>query len=235
MYKAMIVDDEQLTLSFLKTIIPKLSPKWQVISEASDGEQACSLLASGHYDLVITDIKMPIMDGVTLCETIHRDFPHIITVILSGYGEFEYAKKAIQYGVSNYLLKPIVNSELQVILNEIATILDQKEASNLEYLRLVQLSSKYKEDIATNLLQAIVSQAHIQIKSLFPLLYQLDINLMDEEGVILILQQSYVASPSKSASINITLTKLLIYKTALLALKGTTSSIFLDTGGNTLV
>lgn len=235
MYKVMIVDDEQLTRSFLKTMIPKLTPDWLVITEASDGAQACSLLASGHHDLVITDIKMPIMDGVALCETIHRDFPHIITVILSGYGEFEYAKKAIQYGVSNYLLKPIVNSELQAMLNEIAIVLNQNEASNLEYLKLVELSSRYKEDIGTNLLQAIVSQAHVQIRSLFPLLYQLDISLMDEESVILVIQQSYTIPTSKTTSTNIALTKLLIYQTALKALKGTTTKVFLDTLGNTLV
>lgn len=231
----MIVDDEQLTRSFLKTMIPKLSPNWQVVGEASDGSEACALLAAGSYDLVITDIKMPIMDGIALCETIYLNFPHIVTVILSGYGEFEYAKKAIRYGVSNYLLKPIVNSELQAMLNEIATVLDQKESSNLEYLKLVQLSSRYKEDIGTNLLQAIVSQSHVQIKSLFPLLYQLDINLMDEEGVILVLQQSYAASLSKSTSVNAALTKLLIYQTALQALKGTHGKVFLDATGNTLV
>lgn len=235
MYNIMIVDDEQLTRTFLKNMIPKLSTDWQVVGEASDGAEACSLLDTGHYDLVITDIKMPIMDGVALCEVIYHNFPHIAMVILSGYGEFEYAKKAIQFNVSNYLLKPIVNSELKAMLEEIASFLDQKKSSDLEYLRLIQLSSRYKEDISTNLLQAIVSQSHIQIKSLFPLMYQLDINLMEEEGVILLLQQSYDLLSSKNFASNASLTKLLIYQTVLQVLKGTNRKVFLDPHGNTLI
>jgi len=235
MYKIMIVDDEQLTRTFLKTIIPTLHPKWQVVAEPSDGEEACSMLATQHFDLVITDIKMPIMDGVALCEYIHLNFPHIITVILSGYGEFEYAKKAISFNVTNYLLKPIANEELQTMLNEIAFTLDQKTISNLEHLKLLQLSSKYKDEITTNFLQAIISQSHVQIKTLFPLLYQLDINLMDEEGVILLLQQSHITFSEKNTLKNLSLTKLLIYQTALEVLCATDNRVFLDSNSNTLI
>lgn len=235
MYKIMVVDDEQLTRTFLKNIIPKLHEKWIVVDEASDGEEACKQLAVQDVDLVVTDIKMPIMDGVALCKYIFHHHPHIQTVILSGYGEFDYAKQAISFNVTNYLLKPIVNEDLQKVLSDIAQDLDKRHDERIIHRNLLELSSKYKEELITKLLMAIVSQSHVQIKVLLPLIYELEINFIEEEGVIVILQLTDIALSQESFLKNSDLTNLLIYQTAMDILAHTTNKVFLDSHNNTLI
>lgn len=231
----MIVDDEQLTRSFLKNIIPTLHDGWKVVAEASDGEEACEILAQQEVDLIITDIKMPIMDGVALCKYIHQNHNQINIVILSGYTEFDYAKQAIAFNVTEYLLKPIVNEELQHVLSKVATNLDQRYTDNMTHSKLINLSSKYQEEIISKLLQAIVSPSHVQIKALLPIIYELELKLIEEEGLICILQLSDDALNQHHFHYNNDLTQLLIYKTAVDAMKNTPNKVFLDTYSDTLI
>lgn len=235
MFKVMIVDDEQLTREFLNNIIPALSNDWDVIGQAFDGQEAIDLLSEFEVDLIITDIKMPIMDGVALCQYIHENHPHIQVVILSGYGDFEYAKKAIDFNVTKYLLKPIVNDELQNALIEISNDLKLKKAEQLKYSRLLNASRQYKEELILKYLHAIISQSHVQIKSLLPLLYELEINLIEEEGVILLLQLSEETLSDSNAIKNQGLMKLLIYETATKLTYNTSNKVFIDSRNNTLI
>lgn len=114
MYNVMVVDDEPLVREFLKETIPNLNNRFAVTADAMDGHEAFEIIMGHPIDLVITDIKMPVMDGLELCKRIRERYPDMQIIIISGYDDFSYAKKAIQYRVSEYLLKPIINEELQI-------------------------------------------------------------------------------------------------------------------------
>uniref|UniRef100_S0DFZ8 Putative transcriptional regulator n=1 Tax=termite gut metagenome TaxID=433724 RepID=S0DFZ8_9ZZZZ len=115
----MVVDDEPSALQHICSIIEKKCPAYQVVARAENGEQALALLPEALPDIVITDVRMPRMDGIGLVARLHREHPDIATVIVSGYQDFEYAKGAIQSGVSDYLLKPLKPSDLQELLERL--------------------------------------------------------------------------------------------------------------------
>ena len=83
-----------------------------------NGKEAAEFVKEHPVDIVLTDILMPYMDGMELSNFLHDNYPEIVIVIFSGFGEFEYAKKAIQYGVSEYLLKPVTAMELTGVLKK---------------------------------------------------------------------------------------------------------------------
>ena len=125
MYHILVVDDEMLMRKYLANSIPAFTDKFQVSGIAKDGLEAMELLKKQHYDLVITDIQMPEVDGLSLAKYLHENFPNIAVIIISGFNDFEYARKAIHLGVSDYLLKPIVPKTLEDILH---SCLEQQKA-----------------------------------------------------------------------------------------------------------
>ncbi|PYI53082.1 response regulator transcription factor [Paenibacillus flagellatus] len=118
MFKVMIVDDEPHIRKGLRTIIPWESFGFVVTAEAEDGAEALERAESHVPDVVITDIRMPRMDGIELSKELKSRFPDIKVLILSGYNEFAYAKEAMKYGVADYLLKPVDPEELGPILSD---------------------------------------------------------------------------------------------------------------------
>lgn len=127
MYNLMIVDDEPLTREYFKLNIHKLDERWEVVAEAMEGSEALEILDKLNIDLVITDIKMPVMDGLELCKVVSEKYPNIKLVILSGYDEFDFARQAVKYGVVDYILKPIVKEELKSMLGKVAKVLDEQK------------------------------------------------------------------------------------------------------------
>lgn len=135
MFNLLIVDDEPLMRGHLKTLLPSLHPQFQVIGEAMEGEQALKFLQNHTVDAIFTDIRMPNMDGLSLAKEIHDRYPHIPLVILSGYGEFEYARKAIRYQVHHYLLKPLDEKEVCDTLDQLydkLLLIHQRKLQNLK-------------------------------------------------------------------------------------------------------
>ncbi|SDW99229.1 response regulator [Paenibacillus sp. CF384] len=116
MYTIILVDDERLTLDTLANYIEWEKMSCRVIATASNGREAMNKIEALQPDILITDIKMPVMDGIELCKQVHARFPAIQIVFLSGYNEFEYACAALQHGACGYLLKPIDNDELAVTM-----------------------------------------------------------------------------------------------------------------------
>lgn len=114
MYKVMVVEDEDLIRKGLVYVFDWTKYDCVVIGEAANGQEALDLINVQVPDIIITDIRMPLMDGIQLLEAIKDK--KIETIILSGYAEFEYAKKAISYGVTEYILKPISHEKLGSIL-----------------------------------------------------------------------------------------------------------------------
>ncbi|GKX30342.1 hypothetical protein SH1V18_28220 [Vallitalea longa] len=236
MYKLLIVEDEQLTRNFLKQIIPNLCNKWEIIDDVMDGKDALDVLAKEHVDLVLTDIKMPVMDGIELCRHINKSYPQTHCAILSGYGEFNYAKSAINYNVNRYLLKPIVNDELKNMLESIADMCDKNQFDKQKYTELIIASNKYQESIIARFLKAVVTDSHMEVQSLYPILHDLKINLFDTEGLILVLQITEDNLIKNNIKISdIILLKLLLYNTAKKQVTNTSVQVFIDADENTIL
>ena len=109
-YTVIVAEDEELLLTNLVQKIQKADPDFLVAGTAQTGDQALALVEKLSPDLVITDIRMPVMDGITLLTKVREQFPFTKFIITSGFSDFEYAKKAITLKVSDYLLKPVDRS-----------------------------------------------------------------------------------------------------------------------------
>ncbi len=106
-YKVLVVEDEKLIRDNLVEKIELCDPCFTVVAAASNGAEALALLRSRGVDVVLTDVRMPVMDGLTLAQQVRSEFPHVPVVIVSGYADFAYAQQAIHAGVEGYLLKPV--------------------------------------------------------------------------------------------------------------------------------
>lgn len=126
MIRVIIVEDEPPILRSLKILIEKIHPEFKVVETALDGEKAISKLQLAKFDVIFTDIMMPIIDGFGVLSFIEENNMDIIPVILSGYEEFEYAIKAIRYNVLDYLLKPVSIDSLTSILDKTSKVMANK-------------------------------------------------------------------------------------------------------------
>lgn len=118
----MIVDDEQFIRLGLEKIITKMDPSLRVLGSFGNGQEALAFLTkheSQKPDVLITDIKMPMMDGLKLIEIVQEKHKDISIVVLSGFSDFEYARMAMRGGVRDYLLKPVDKSALFELLNKL--------------------------------------------------------------------------------------------------------------------
>ena len=124
MYRVLIVDDEMPALRFVRSIIEQFAKGFQVTCTATSGEQGLEYLQQHNVELLITDISMHGMNGIELARAARALQPNIHIVIISGYGEFEYAQGAIQVGVDDYLLKPVSITKMTDILQTVERKLD---------------------------------------------------------------------------------------------------------------
>ncbi|WP_431803116.1 response regulator transcription factor [Halobacillus andaensis] len=124
--KIMIVDDEPIICQGLKFTVPWDELEAEVVAEAYDGEEALEIVQDSHVDVILTDVKMPVMDGLELSEQIHQQYPEIHMIMISGYDEFEYAKRAMRQGVKDYLLKPVDIEELMGLIQSIKKQMDKQ-------------------------------------------------------------------------------------------------------------
>lgn len=127
MIKVFLVEDEAIVRRSIKNNIPWEKEGFEFAGEASDGELAYPMILKAKPDIVITDIKMPFMDGLELASLIKKELPDIKIIILSGYDEFEYAKKAISIGVTDYQLKPISSEKLLDTVNRVADMIQTEQ------------------------------------------------------------------------------------------------------------
>ncbi|NSW90033.1 MAG: response regulator transcription factor [Firmicutes bacterium] len=111
-YKVLIVDDEYLIRQGLSEGIPWSEIGFEVSGTAANGREALAHIRETVPNVIITDVKMPVIDGIELSRIVKQEYPDIKTIILSGYGEFEYAQKAIEYNVCSYILKPLNEEDL---------------------------------------------------------------------------------------------------------------------------
>ena len=125
-YKIVIAEDEELQLNSLVKKVEKFCPGFTVVGTAQTGSQAYKLICEKAPDILISDIRMPVMTGIELMEKARIMFPELQFIIISGFSEFEYARSAIRLQVSDYLLKPVETEELQKALNKIRLKLQER-------------------------------------------------------------------------------------------------------------
>ncbi|MCR5606461.1 MAG: response regulator [Treponema sp.] len=155
MYSVFIVDDEHIVLEGIRNKIDWENTAFSFAGEATDGELAFSMIQEMKPDILITDIKMPFMDGLELSRLLKKIQPWIKIIILSGHDEFDYAKKAISIGVEDYILKPFTHEELLDSLNKVAQRLDEEKKRKLDITKLkeelessaILVRNKYLSDL----------------------------------------------------------------------------------------
>lgn len=144
LYRIILVDDEE---EVRKGIIKKINWEdagFRVVGDAENGKDALEKIENLEPDVVLTDIKMPYMDGLSLTEKIRQKYPSIKVIIFSGFDDFEYAKRAIKLNVTEYILKPVNVEELTLILKRIKHNLDEE----IEHKRNVNLlRESYKNSL----------------------------------------------------------------------------------------
>lgn len=119
MIKIFLVEDEAIIRKSIKNNLDWEKNGFLFAGEAADGEMALPMIQQAKPDIVITDIRMPFMDGLELSRILKKEMPEITIIILSGYGEFDYAREAIKIGVTEYLSKPITGEQLLEALNQV--------------------------------------------------------------------------------------------------------------------
>lgn len=133
MKKVMFVDDEILIREHIRDYVDWEKEGFIYCGDASDGEMALPLIEKWKPDILITDIRMPFMDGIQLSKIVKQRFPNTKIVILSGHDEFDYARTALRIGVEEYLLKPIGPSDLILLLQNVSRKID-KERQHQNYI-----------------------------------------------------------------------------------------------------
>lgn len=144
MLKVFLVEDEAIIRRGIKNNIPWEKEGFEFAGEASDGELAYPMIKKIKPDIVITDIKMPFMDGLELASIIKKELPDTKIIILSGYNEFDYAKRAISIGVTDYQLKPISSEKLLETIKRVGDIIWEEQAQK-------KLLEEYKIENQENL------------------------------------------------------------------------------------
>ena len=136
MYKVFLVDDEIVIRENIRSSFPWEASGFTLVGEAPDGEIALQTMQDVKPDILITDIRMPFMDGMQLCEAVSHTMPWVQIVILSGYDDFAYAQQAISLGVKEYLLKPVSAQELLEVLKRIASRICEDRRQQADLLRI---------------------------------------------------------------------------------------------------
>lgn len=140
--KVLIVDDEKIICDGLRAMVPWEVCGFEMPDIAPNGTVALEKMSQIPYDILITDVRMPNMDGLTLCQHVNAHYPSCKIIILSGYSDFEYAQKAIEFGVRRYLLKPVDENKLEAILRELREEQDKETAA-----RFATADTKFYEGI----------------------------------------------------------------------------------------
>ena len=156
MLKIFLAEDEVVVRETIKRMIPWEELGFELVGEAADGEMALPLLIRQQPDLLITDIKMPFMDGLTLARLAKKEIPGLKVVILSGYDDFNYAKQAIGIGVEDYLLKPITKNALIERLSDIRSRYEHEKTQKEYYEKFQREMQAYEKNSSRDFFEALV-------------------------------------------------------------------------------
>jgi len=143
MYKVLIVEDEPVVRRGLEKCIDWGEFGFSICGQAADGLEALELVKINCPDLIITDVRMPNMDGIALSQRIKEMYPKTEIVIISGYDEFAYAQSAIRIGVNEYLLKPTEKKNLENVIKSVYTRLKKKQDFDDNYSHMTRQAQEH--------------------------------------------------------------------------------------------
>lgn len=205
LYRVLLVDDEEDIREGISRKMDWLGLGFSLVGEAANGQDALELAESLRPDVILTDIKMPFMDGLELCRILTDRLPAARFVVFSGFDAFEYAKQAIQMNVVEYILKPINADELSAVLRRLKDQLDRERAErrNVELLR-----SRYMENlpILRELFYANLLDGRIEPGTERERAAHLDIDLQGEEWAVGL---AYIGSDRRDALSTLSIQNLL--------------------------
>jgi two-component system response regulator YesN len=165
MFKVFLVEDEIVIREGIKNNIHWEEEGFQIVGDESDGELAYPMIIREQPDILITDIKMPFMDGLELSKLLKKEMPQLKIIIISGYSDFGYAQQAIDIGVSEYLLKPVTSSKLVAAVKNAAAAIEKerKEKQILEQYQLLvyQKQGEKRKDFFNALVSGKLSLSQI--------------------------------------------------------------------------
>lgn len=152
MYKLLIVDDEDIEREGMACFIPWSDYNVELVGTAWNGVEGFEKIQNEKPDIVLTDIKMPVMDGIELIRRTKKDFPDVEFVVLSGYGEYEFTSQAMSEGVRYYILKPCDEEKITGILEKVKVDVDRKRADKRKATTYRRLLPRAKEQLFRNML-----------------------------------------------------------------------------------
>ena len=212
MIKVFLIEDEIVIREALERMIPWKEYGFELVGKAKDGEIALPMIRKSKPDVLITDIKMPFMDGLTLSSIVKKEFPNIRIVIVSGYDDFEYARKAIAIGVDDYLLKPFSKDDIEEMLAKVKGKLDQER-------KKAQVEDLVSHGYSTDLEEAIHARLADSQLTLKDLAYQLGfspsyLSVLIKKKLGLPFQDYLIQERMKKAQLLLLTTDLKIYEIA---------------------
>jgi two-component system response regulator YesN len=155
MTKVLIVDDEKYVRMGIKSDTDWALIGCEVVGEASNGLEALEVAENTRPDLVVSDIRMPKMDGIELAEKLIEKYPNVKVIFLTAYNEFEYARQAVRIGVSDYLLKPFSDGELEGSIQRLLHLHPNAPATSTE-LEEQLIPLKKKEEVSNRYVQSAI-------------------------------------------------------------------------------
>lgn len=183
MMKVIITDDEIQVRKGLRMKVDWEEEGFQIIEEASNGQEAFELLQNLNVDLVITDMRMPIMDGIELAKRCHQGFPKVKVIVLSGYSDFEYVRNSMREGVKDYLLKPIAPDELVKVLRKIRKEVEDEKSKQVESDRISRLAHSHLQEVQEQYLLQLVKEGWLKQNIVTDRLRQLQLDDLANENV----------------------------------------------------
>ena len=166
--RLLIVEDEVRIGQLIRRLIHFDELNLECLGTAENGKDGLDMILREHPDIVITDIRMPKINGLDLIEMVRRQLPEVRFIVLSGYKEFEYAHRALQYEVDGYLLKPINEAELNEVLHRVVGVLDEKNNEAFEKRRMQQEVKESRQIIRRDFLRTIIEQEECGELEAFP-------------------------------------------------------------------
>lgn len=176
MVKVFITEDESIVREGLRDMIPWEKYGFEFVGDAPDGEMALPMIRRLKPDVLITDIKMPFMDGLALSSIVSKEFPDMKIIIISGYSDFEYARKAIELNVDQYLLKPVTKSDMIKALEQTKAKIEEEQEQK-DYLHKYEQEIKKYESYSRRAFFEKLVEGSMSIEEIYSTADELNMNI----------------------------------------------------------